>query len=163
MSSRKLQSGGSKRTRKSSESGQAFIELCLTMTFILVPLLVGAGEFARTADAYIQVSNAARAAVQYGAQTHATVLDTAGMLTAAKNDYALNPDNLTLTPAPTTACNCSDTGASVSCSSSTACSGAHVEITLTVQTQVIFDPGFYEPFLSNSFTVTGTAVQKVLQ
>ena len=98
----------------------------------------------------------------YGAQTHATVGDTAGMLTAAKNDYSLDPTRLTL-PTATTACNCSDTGASVSCNSSTACNGAHIEINLTVQTQATFDPGFYEPFLPDTFTVTGTAVQKVLQ
>jgi hypothetical protein len=150
------------RTRKKSESGQAFVELFLTMTFLLVPLLIGAGEFARAAYAYIEVSNAARAAVQYGAQTHATVADTAGMLTAAQNDYSLDPTRLTL-PTATTACNCSDDGSSVSCTSSTACNGAHIEINLTVQTQATFDPGFYEPFLSDSFTVTGTAVQKVLQ
>ncbi len=71
------------------------------MTFILVPILIGAGEFARAAYAYIEVSNAARAAVQYGAQNHATsddtVGDTAGMLTAARNDYAFDPTELSLT------------------------------------------------------------------
>jgi Flp pilus assembly protein TadG len=162
MSNKKLCSYKSMRARKGSESGQAFIELCLTMTFLLVPLLIGAGEFSRAAYCYIEVSNAARAAVQYGAQTHATVADTAGMLTAAKNDYSLDPTTLTL-PTATTACTCSDDGSSVSCNSSTACNGAHIEINLTVQTQAIFDPGFYEPFLPDTFTVTGTAVQKVLQ
>jgi Flp pilus assembly protein TadG len=162
MTNRRPCSYKSMRTRKSSESGQAFVELFLTMTFLLIPLLIGAAEFARAAYAYIEVSNAARAAVQYGAQTHATDGDTAGMLTAAQNDYSLDPTKLTL-PTATTACTCSDTGASVSCNSSTACNGAHIEINLTVQTQATFDPGFYEPFLPDTFTVTGTAVQKVLQ
>jgi hypothetical protein len=170
MSSSKLGFHHPIGARKSSESGQAFVELFLAMTFILVPLLIGAGEFARAAYAYIEVSNAARAAVQYGAQNHATANDstgdagdTAGMLTAARNDYAFDPSELTLNPAPTTVCNCSDTGNSVSCTDPTVCSGAHIEVTLTVHLQANFDPGFYEPFLPNSFTVTSTAVQKVLQ
>jgi Flp pilus assembly protein TadG len=153
---------GPSRIRRSSESGQALTEMALTTVFILAPLLIGAGEFARAAYCYIEVSNAARAAVQYGAQTHATVLDTQGMLNAAQNDYSLDPTRLSL-PTATTACNCSDTGASVSCSSSTACNGAHIEINLTVTAQATFDPGFYEPFLSNTFTIQSTAVQKVLQ
>jgi Flp pilus assembly protein TadG len=152
---------------KRGESGQALIELTLTVFFLLIPLLIGAAEFARAAYCYIEVSNAARAAVQYGAQNHATAddtaADTAGILTAARNDYSLDPSLLTLTPAPTTACNCSDTGTSVSCTDPTVCSGAHIEVTLTVHTQATFDPGFYEPFLARTFTVTGTAVQKVLQ
>ena len=167
MNHTKFHPRGSLKAGKRGESGQAFVELFLAMTFILVPLLIGAGEFARAAYAYIEVSNAARAAVQYGAQNHATADDTAGdtagMLTAARNDYAFDPTELTLSPAPTTACNCSDTGDSVSCTDPTVCSGAHIEVTLTVHLQANFDPGFYEPFLPNSFTVTSTAVQKVLQ
>lgn len=153
----------SPKNRKRSESGQAFTELFLSMTFILIPVLIGAVEFARAAYAYIEVSNAARAAVQYGAQNHSTYLDTNGMLTAAQNDYSLDPTKLSLTPVSTTACNCSDDGSSVSCNDSTVCSGAHIEITLTVHTQATFDPGFYEPFLPTTFTVQGVAVQKVLQ
>lgn len=168
MNHTKFHPRGSLKAGKRGESGQAFVELFLAMTFILVPLLIGAGEFARAAYAYIEVSNAARAAVQYGAQNHATATDTtgdagdtAGILTAARNDYAFDPSELTLNPAPTTACNCSDTGTSVSCTGPNDC--AHLEVTLTVHLQANFDPGFYEPFLPNSFTVTSTAVQKVLQ
>ena len=68
----------------------------LVCIFHFGPVLIGAAEFARAAYAYIEVSNAARAAVQYGAQNDATALDTAGMLTAAKNDYAFDANNLTL-------------------------------------------------------------------
>jgi Flp pilus assembly protein TadG len=162
MSFGKLHIRGRMRTRRNSEAGQALVELSLTMTMILIPLLIGAAEFARAAYAYIEVSNAARAAVAYGAQTHATALDSQGMLTAARNDYAFDPSKLTLLTS-SYVCNCSDTGNSVSCSDATACSGAHIELTLTVKTTAIFDPGFYEPFIARSFTVNGIAVQKVLQ
>jgi hypothetical protein len=37
------------RTRRNSEAGQALVELSLTMTMILIPLLIGAAEFARAA------------------------------------------------------------------------------------------------------------------
>ena len=84
------------KTRRDSEAGQALVELALTLVFILIPLLIGAAEFARAAYAYIEVSNAARAAVAYGAQTHATALDQVGMLTAARNDYAFDPTKLKL-------------------------------------------------------------------
>lgn len=133
------------------------------MTFVFIPILIGVGEFARAGYAYIEVANAARAAVQYGAQNHSTMVDNPGMLTAAQNEYTFNPTSLSLTPAPAMACNCSDTGNSVSCSASGTCTGAHVEVTLTVNVQATVNPGFYEPFLSNTFTLQGTAVQKVLQ
>ncbi len=162
MSIGKLQIRRRMRTRRDSETGQALVELSLTLTLILIPLLIGAAEFARAAYAYIEVSNAARAAVAYGAQTHATALDSAGMLTAARNDYAFDPTKLTLLTS-SYVCNCSDTGLSVSCTDGTACSGAHIELTLTVRTTATFDPGFYEPFISRSFTINGIAVQKVLQ
>jgi Flp pilus assembly protein TadG len=154
--------GRSKSARRESESGQSLVELALVSFFILVPILIGAGEFARAAYAYIEVSNAARAAVQYGAQNGATALDTAGMLTAAKNDYAFDSNNLTLLTS-SYVCTCSDTGATVTCTDGTACPGAHIEKTLTVQTHATFNPGFYEPFLSQTFTINGIAVQKVLQ
>jgi Flp pilus assembly protein TadG len=162
MGNRESLSRKAMRARRNSEAGQALMELSLTMVLILIPLLIGAAEFARAAYSYIEVSNAARAAVAYGAQTHATALDTAGMLTAAQNDYSLDPSKLSLAQS-SYVCNCSDTGASVSCSDSTACPGAHMELTLTVQTTATFDPGFYEPFLAKTFTVNGIAVQKVLQ
>jgi Flp pilus assembly protein TadG len=163
MGNEKLRLRGSVRARKESEGGQAFVELFLTMTFILIPLLIGSVEFARAAYCYIEVSNAARAAVQYGAQNGATAQDTDGMLTAAQNDYSLNSTGALTMPTPQLACTCSDTGSSVSCSDPTVCTGAHIEKTLTVHTQAIFDPGFYEPFLARTFTVNGVAVQKVLQ
>lgn len=162
MTCERLQLRGMMSRRRDSESGQSMVELSLMLVFILFPVLIGAAEFARAAYAYIEVSNAARAAVSYGAQTHATALDTAGMLTAARNDYAFDPTKLTLLTS-SYVCNCSDTGNSVSCSDGTACSGAHIELTLTVQTTATFNPGFYEPFLSRSFTINGIAVQKVLQ
>src|ERR1700739_1039098 len=76
--------GRTRRTnRLSDESGQAFIELALTVPF-LVLLLLGAAELARVAYMAIELSNAAKAAVQYGAQNPTTAVDVSGMQTAAQ-------------------------------------------------------------------------------
>jgi Flp pilus assembly protein TadG len=50
------------------ESGQALVELALMMPIMML-LLVGALALARVAYAAIEVSNAAKAAVQYGASS----------------------------------------------------------------------------------------------
>src|ERR1700744_6377881 len=68
-----------------SESGQSLVELSLGLTAMTV-LLIGATEFGGLAYASIEVSNAARAGVQYGAQNHTTASDTTGMQTAATQD-----------------------------------------------------------------------------
>jgi Flp pilus assembly protein TadG len=162
MRSRSMKEQNPRMIGKKSESGQAIVELSLVMVFVLIPLLIGTLEFGRAAYAYVEVSNAARSAVQYGAQTDATSSDTGGMLNAAQSDYSLDPTKLSL-PQSTLVCTCSDTGSVVSCSDSTVCTGAHLEKTLSVQSQATFDPGFYEPFISKTFTLNGYAVQKVLQ
>jgi len=137
------------------------VELALTMS-LLTLILLGAVEFAGATYTAIAVSNAARAAAEYGAQTHATALDTGGMLTAAQNDFTINPSGLTL-PTASESCACSDTGASVSCSSSTACPGAHVVVTLTVETQATYNPLVEVPGFSGGITLHGWANQTVLQ
>ncbi len=139
------------------QSGQALVELSVTMPLLLV-LLVGAFETGRVAYTSIEVSNAARAGVQYGSQTAATAGDTTGIQTAAQNDA----QNLTLgTTTATTSCICSDGSASTCVS--TDCSASHIETILTVHTQSTYNPGFHLPGFPTSFTLRGQAVQKVLQ
>jgi Flp pilus assembly protein TadG len=68
--------------RIKEEKGQALVELALTLP-ALVLLLVAAAEFARVSYASIEVSNAAMAGVQYGAQSPIEAADTAGIQAAA--------------------------------------------------------------------------------
>lgn len=158
MRSARLLHRGLMMARRGGDTGQALVELALMMV-VLVPLLVGAAELGRVAYAAIEVSNAAKAAVQYGAQNHATAADTAGMLTAAQND-AFNLTGLTLTA--TTACICSN-GTASTCLN-TDCSTSQIEPILTVKTQATFNPLFQVPGLSlKTFTLHGSATQKVLQ
>lgn len=134
----------------------------LVETAILLPLLmtmlVGAVDLAMAAYTSIEVSNAALAGVQYGAQSAATAGDTTGIQTAATND-ALN-----VTLGPTTvshSCICSD-GSTSTCKS-TDCAGAQIETILTVQTKATYTPFLSFHGVPPSFTLYGSAVQKVLE
>jgi Flp pilus assembly protein TadG len=146
------------------EAGQALVETALTMP-ILVLLLVGAAELARVAYAAVEVSNAAKAAVAYGARTPTQSTDTPGMQTAALADAG--DLAATLTTTPTTAGICSSgascTGTGGSCKNSD-CStpGDHIETILTVQTSATFDPLIHLPGIPTTFALDGQAVQTVM-
>ena len=111
--------------------------------------------------AAIEVTNAAKAAAQYGAQSSATAADTTGMQTAATNDAA----NLTgLQTNVSKSCVCADGSASTCLNTDcTATTPNAIEQVITVQTEATFTPGIRLPVLPTTFTLHGTAVQKVLQ
>lgn len=132
MTNRKLQHRG-----LSSQSGQALVELALTLP-IMVALLIGAAELAMASYASVEVANAAKAAVQYGAQNSTTAADTTGMKTAAINDAG----NLPLTS--------SDVSATVA-------SGV-----ITVEVSYPFSPPINLPGLPSTFTLHGRAIQEVM-
>ncbi len=143
---------------RGGEAGQALVELALTMP-LLILLLIGAAELARVAYAAIEVSNAARAGAQYGAQSSTFSGDTGGIQNAAAADAG----NLTgLNTSSSLSYTCSDgttpTSSPLACTSNT----ATVEGVLTVVTQATFDPLIHLPGLSRTFTLTGRAQQKVL-
>ncbi len=139
------------------DSGQAFVELALSMT-ILVLLLTGAAEFGRLAYAGIEVSNAARAGVGYGAQNHITASDNAGMQSAATNDGS-NVAGLTATA--THFCSCSNGNASTC--APTDCAGARIIEYVQVNTTASVDPLFHVPGLPRTYTLNGQAIMRVVQ
>lgn len=140
-----------------AKRGSALVELALSMP-ILIVLFVGAAEFASLSYTAIEVSDAAKAAVQYGTQSIAYEADTTGIQTAATNDAA----NITLGPTTVTpSCICSD-GTASTCAVGD-CSSSTMEHILTVQTQATVDPGFHLVGFPTSYTLYGQAVQKVLQ
>lgn len=137
-----------------SESGQALIEAAISLPLLMV-LLIGAAEFARFAYAAIEVANAAKAAVQYGAQNGITAGDTVGIQTAASNEAA----NLTgVTATSSQSYICSDGSAY---SSATQCPASFVETTLTVNTSATYNPLIHLPGFGGSMTLKGRALQKV--
>src|SRR3954471_24254445 len=103
------------------DGGQALVETAMTLP-VLALMLLGAFEFSRVAYAAIEVTNAARAAAQYGAMNGGGFLDTSGMLAAANAD-AGNLSGLSwVSGYPSVACSCSGTG-TASCASGTNPSG----------------------------------------
>jgi len=138
-------------------AGQSLIEVALSVP-IFVLLLVGAAEFGTVLYAAIEVSDAARAGVVYGAQNGSTASDTTGIATAATSSAA-NLSGLTTTSSY--ACACSD-GTSSTCAVGD-CANSHIEETVTVNTQMSFTPVFHLPGTPSTFTLKGKAVQKCLQ
>lgn len=139
-------------------AGGALIETAVVLP-ILSLLLLGASEFGLVDYEAIEVTNAAKAGVQYGAQNAASAADTAGIQNAAVFDAP----NITLgTTNVSRAYICSDgsnpTGVPLACGS-----GLALEIILTVQTQATFNPLIHIPGVTTSFVLHGQASQKVLQ
>src|ERR1019366_1494941 len=85
MTNMKLKCRRSLKMLRGSAPGQSLVEVALTAP-ILILMFLGAAEFARIAFAAIEVSNAARAAVAYGAQNVSTAGDSSGIQTAATMD-----------------------------------------------------------------------------
>ena len=145
-----------------SGAGQSLVELALVFPLFLILLLAGT-EFARFAWASIEVSNAARAGADYGAQTHITAASTAAIETAALNDGV----NLTgLAATATQYCVCSTAESTkISCSTGlTSCpSPATVLVYVQVNTTATVTPVVHYWSLPKTFTVNGYAVQGVEQ
>jgi Flp pilus assembly protein TadG len=155
---------GLKTKRPRGEAGAAIVETALVMP-ILMLLLVGAVELARVAYAAIEVSNAAKAAVAYGAQGTTQLWDTTGIQTAATNDAGDLAATLTTTPTVSGICSsgAACTGANSMCTNTDcATPGDHIEWILKVNTSATFNPLIHLTGLPTTFSLNGQAVQKVL-
>jgi Flp pilus assembly protein TadG len=140
-----------------SELGQALVELALVFPVLLL-LLVGAAEFGLLAYTAIEVSNAAHAGVQYGAQNHATASDNAGMQAAALDD---GPNVPGLAATATHFCGCAD-GAASTCLA-TDCAGSRILEYVQVNTTATVNPGLSYPGMAKTFTLSGQAIMRVEQ
>jgi Flp pilus assembly protein TadG len=168
MEKLKLQHLLSMKERQGDDAGQAMVEFALTMP-LLILLLLGAVELARVAFASIELSNAARAAAQYGAQNATTVGDPAGMATAASNEAAnLAGVNTTVLISGIcssgAACTGANSGAGPTCKNTDCQTNAndHVETILTVTSTVSFQSVMQVSSLPSSFTLQRTVTQKCL-
>ncbi len=140
-----------------TEQGGSLVELVL-LTPVFCILLLGAAEFGRLMYIGIEVSNAARAGVQYGAQNSSTATDISGMQTAALND---GPDVSSLAATASHYCVCSN-GSASTCAN-TDCSTSRILQYVQVNTTVTVSPLFTYRLPTGSVTLTGQAVQRVLQ
>jgi Flp pilus assembly protein TadG len=136
-----------------SESGTSMVEFALVLPVFLF-LLIGMIETGRYMYLAILASHAARAAVQYGAQSTFTAVDTAGMINAAVQDGE-SLSNWHVYPTHF----CKNNGAIATCPvgepSSTTAYYVQVEVTGTF-TSLLNYPG-----IQNSEPITSTAVMRV--
>lgn len=145
-------------------AGNAIIELCLLLP-LLFALLIGAVEFGRFAYASIEVSNAAHAGAQYGAQSHATASDNAGMIQAAKNDAA-DIEGLTVTTSAASGaslCVCSNNQQKTpsACSSIIISCSARTLECVQVTTSATIHAMFNAPYIPKTQQVVGQATMMV--
>ena len=167
-----IQSRVDRAAHPGNESGQALIETAIASS-LLILLLLGAVELGRMAYAAIEVSNAARAAAQYGAMnggafltTDSTGLDATGMLNAAQADAGNLGTLVQWNGTPTYTCSCSGTE-TPSCTPPaipSGCPSSHLIMTVNVKVKANFDPLVYLPtFGHSSIMLYGSAQEEVLQ
>lgn len=146
------------QVHKNGESGQALIETAISISMLLV-MLLGVVEIGNIAYAAIQVTNAARAAVQYGDQNLGSMQDATGMQTAASLEapYLTNLN----TASPSLSCVCAD-GTACSSSGNSCANGTTSVITIHVTTSATVTPFIRLPGLPSTYTLHGEAYQQVL-
>lgn len=140
-----------------NESGQSLIEAALAVS-LCGTLMLGAAEFGRLAYAGIEISDAARAGVEYGSQSHATAADNTNMQVAASSSA---PDVSNLTTTATHFCKCAD-GTSSTCVT-TDCVGSRIIEYVQVNTSANVSPLIYVPGLPKTYAISGLAVMRVVQ
>ena len=147
------------------DAGQAIVETAVTLP-ILILMLLGAFELARVAYAATEVTNAARAAAQYGAMNGGGFLDQTGMLAAANAEAGnLGGSVQWASGYPTVSCSCSGTG-TASCAAGTdpsGCTTSQLLVTVNVKVQYTMAPIFKVSGLPTSYTLTGKSSQGLLQ
>lgn len=133
-------------------SGQSLVEVALVAP-LLAMLMLGIVDFARAYYLSQEVTGAAQAAAEYGAENPS---DTAGMTAAATAD-APNVTGLTVS-SPTYGCECSDgTDYSASCGTKpTSCTYNVVDV-VQVTVSATYTPLFPWPGIPSSIALSSTA------
>lgn len=140
------------------EAGAAAVELAI-MAPILILLCLGVIEIGRYENLSIKMVNAARAGVQYGAQSLVTASDNTGMQQAALAD---GENASGLTAVASHICQCSD-GSASTCLSSDCPAPLHRIVWVTVTTTGRFSSILSAPGIPASIAVGSTAVMRSLQ
>jgi Flp pilus assembly protein TadG len=140
-----------------SESGTSLIEFALVAP-VLIFMLIGLIEVGRYAYFSIVAANAARAGVQYGAQSLTTAQDTAGMASAALQD-GQNIASFTASPAPL----CSENGGTLqTCTTNGAAPTAGTVYYVKVQVYGTFKSLLSYPGIPTNVPISGSAIMRVI-
>jgi Flp pilus assembly protein TadG len=139
--------------------GQSVAEMAL-VTPLLLSMLLGTIEIGRFAYYGIEVSSAARAGVQFGAQSLADSRDLTGITQAAQNDA---PEVSGLNVTARDRCACSNSPATLVGCPALVCAPGHSLVFLQVETTANIKPLFPYPGLPAKFVARGHAVMRVAQ
>jgi Flp pilus assembly protein TadG len=144
---------------KEKRAGTATVELAVLLPLLLL-LALGAVDFGRVFYMSVEVANAARAGVQYGAQNVVTSTDYQGMVNAAKNDAADIPS---MTATATRWCICSGGSNTFDCSQNPCLDSepSVPEIYVQVNTQATFNTLMNYPGIPSSITLSKVAYMRV--
>lgn len=141
--------------------GQSSAEVGVAMIVLSLLLLVTT-DLGRLFYTQITVNDAARAGVQYGAQSLVNAADTSGIKTAVTNDSS----NITLSSGNPVVnqCTCISSSTTVTqCSASYHCSDNPGATYITVTVAAPFRTVASYPGLPNPVTLVGTAEMQVMQ
>ena len=133
------------------------MELALSVPLLILLLLVVV-EAGRICLIAISLSSAARAGVQYGAQSLTTVSDNAGMQSAASTDA---PNLTKMTATGSHFCKCAD-GSASSCLASD-CAGSHRIVYAQTNTSATYTPLVSWPGMPVAVTLSSKAIMRVSQ
>ena len=168
---RKTSEFKSKMKRLRSNRGTAMLEFAVSVPLLMI-LLAGALDFGTACYVAIEVTNAARAGAQYGAQNGQTTIDTAGMELAAKNE-ASNISTTSSTAAGKTywvtgyplasyGCECANGTGIKSNTTSCSCTGTSQQVNFVlVTTQATYNPIIPWKGYNSTYTFNGMAKLRV--
>ena len=161
----------SRPNAKRLDRGTAMLEFAIALPLLLL-VLAGAVDFGSACYVAIEVSNAARAGAQYGAQNGQTMIDANGIILAAKNEAT----NILAScsgaagktcwganyPQASYGCECAD-GTGIQTGTTTcSCSGGKNQVNFVlVTTQAIYYPMIPWQGFNKTYTFNGVAKIRV--
>jgi Flp pilus assembly protein TadG len=149
--------GVRRRSAWRTEAGQSILEIALALP-IFILMFCGMVDLGRWIFLGIEVSSAARAAVQYGSLNRITAVDNAGMTEAANSD---TPDIAGLIVTPKPFCQCSNSlGTNAVCVLGS-CPNNRLILFLEVDTSATYVPWARYPGIASSIAVNSKAVMRV--
>lgn len=150
------------------ESGNAVVELAVGVSFLLAPVLLGAGELGYVIYDSIEVASAARTGATYGSVSSTNASNTTMIQSLAAAEAGdISSSNLTVTPSYYFVCSqaISGTQYSSSTAANSVCpsgSANHYIQFLRVSVSAAVTPPVRIPLLPNTWTLNSSSVAEVM-
>jgi Flp pilus assembly protein TadG len=146
-------------TWRRSTLGNALVELALASA-LLALILLGATDFGRVFYTAMAVSHAAKAGVEYGAQSSAKAADTSGMTSAATTAASDLASWQYFTTTASKFCTCPSSTGVVACTGTPCGTGVSQWVYASVTATAQFTTLVNYPGIPHSLTVTRGAIMR---